>query len=138
MKIKTYLAAATLFVAVSVAAQNAQQDFSKVEIKMTKMSDKFYTLEGQGGTIGALVGPDGVFLVDTVNGQNCCGSEKDLAESDQIHRQHSRPWRSHRREREFCKTRRSHFLARPAARSPGASGGQCCAASRSGSAGRDL
>src|SRR5207247_8799359 len=25
----------------------------------------FYTLEGQGGTIGALVGPDGVFLVDS-------------------------------------------------------------------------
>src|SRR5262245_45966259 len=65
MKIKAYLAAATLFVAVSVAAQNAQQDFSKVEIKTTKISDKFYTLEGQGGTIGALVGPDGVFLVDT-------------------------------------------------------------------------
>jgi len=47
-----------------VVAQNAQ-DFSKVEIKTTKLMDKFYTLEGQGGTIGALVGPDGVFLVDT-------------------------------------------------------------------------
>ena len=41
------------------------QDFSKVEIKTTKITDKFYTLEGQGGMIGALVGPDGVFLVDT-------------------------------------------------------------------------
>src|SRR2546429_4818409 len=45
-------------------AQNAQ-DLSKVEIKTTKISDKFYTLEGTGGMIGALVGPDGVFLVDT-------------------------------------------------------------------------
>ena len=29
------------------------------------MTDKFYTLEGQGGTIGVLIGPDGVFMVDT-------------------------------------------------------------------------
>ena len=41
------------------------QDFSKVEIKATKVTDKFYTLEGQGGMIGVLVGPDGVFMVDT-------------------------------------------------------------------------
>ena len=40
-------------------------DFSKVEIKTTKIGSNFYTLEGQGGTIGALVGPDGVFLVDS-------------------------------------------------------------------------
>ncbi len=42
-----------------------QQDFSKVEIKTTKLSDSVYTLEGSGGTIGILVGPDGVFMVDT-------------------------------------------------------------------------
>jgi len=47
------------------AAAPAPPDFSKVEIKTTKISNNFYTLEGQGGTIGALVGPDGVFLVDT-------------------------------------------------------------------------
>jgi cyclase len=41
------------------------QDFSQVQIKTTKISDNFYTLEGQGGTIGLLVGPDGVFMVDT-------------------------------------------------------------------------
>jgi len=41
-----------------------QQDFSKVEIKTTKISSNFYTLEGQGGTIGVLTGPDGVFQVD--------------------------------------------------------------------------
>ena len=40
-------------------------DFSKVEIKATKITDKFFTLEGQGGTIGVLIGPDGVFMVDT-------------------------------------------------------------------------
>src|SRR5579864_9394401 len=41
-----------------------QPDFSKVEIKTTKLADNFYTLEGQGGTIGVLTGPDGVFMVD--------------------------------------------------------------------------
>src|SRR5262245_21787436 len=64
MKTKAFLAATLLLAATSVLAQN-QQDFSKVEIKATKINDKFYTLEGQGGMIGALVGPEGVFLVDT-------------------------------------------------------------------------
>jgi glyoxylase-like metal-dependent hydrolase (beta-lactamase superfamily II) len=54
-----------MLMATSAIAQNAQTDYSKVEIKTTRISDKFYTLEGQGGMIGALVGPDGVFLVDT-------------------------------------------------------------------------
>src|SRR5262245_36968222 len=64
MKMRLFLLAAAAM-ATSAFAQNPQTDFSKVEIKTTKLSDKFYTLEGQGGTIGALVGPDGVFLVDT-------------------------------------------------------------------------
>jgi glyoxylase-like metal-dependent hydrolase (beta-lactamase superfamily II) len=57
------LCAATL-VASLVYAQGGQ-DFSKVEIKANKVTDKFYTLDGQGGTIGVLLGPDGVFMVDT-------------------------------------------------------------------------
>jgi cyclase len=40
-------------------------DFSKVEIKTTKLTPNFYVLEGQGGAIGVLVGPDGVFMVDS-------------------------------------------------------------------------
>jgi glyoxylase-like metal-dependent hydrolase (beta-lactamase superfamily II) len=56
--------------AAALAAQNppapaAQPDFSRVEIKTTKIGGNFYTLEGQGGTIGVLAGPDGVFMVDT-------------------------------------------------------------------------
>jgi glyoxylase-like metal-dependent hydrolase (beta-lactamase superfamily II) len=43
----------------------AQQDFSKVEIKTTKLAGNLYAVEGQGGTIGALVGADGIFLVDS-------------------------------------------------------------------------
>ncbi len=40
-------------------------DFSKVEIKTTRLADDFYTLEGQGGTISVLTGADGVLLVDS-------------------------------------------------------------------------
>jgi cyclase len=64
MRTKALFTIAAMLIAVSAMAQNAQ-DFSKVEIKTTKLSDKFYTLEGQGGTIGILTGPDGVFMVDT-------------------------------------------------------------------------
>jgi glyoxylase-like metal-dependent hydrolase (beta-lactamase superfamily II) len=49
----------------AITYAQGQQDFSKVEIKANKVTDKFYTLDGQGGTIGVLFGPDGVFMVDT-------------------------------------------------------------------------
>jgi glyoxylase-like metal-dependent hydrolase (beta-lactamase superfamily II) len=55
---------AAILVASLVYAQGGQ-DLSKVEIKANKITDKFYTLDGQGGTIGVLIGPDGVFMVDT-------------------------------------------------------------------------
>jgi len=59
------LLAALLLTAASIPARaQGQQDFSKVEIKTTKVSSNFYTLDGQGGTIGVLTGPDGVFMVD--------------------------------------------------------------------------
>ena len=51
--------------ATNLHGQGGQQDFSKVQIKATKLSGNFSTLEGQGGTIGVLSGPDGVFMVDT-------------------------------------------------------------------------
>jgi cyclase len=46
----------------SLAAQ--QQDFSKVEIKATKLADGVYMLTGSGGNLGLSVGEDAVFLVD--------------------------------------------------------------------------
>ena len=49
----------------SLSGQAQGADFSQVEIQTTRHSDNFYTFDGQGGRIGALVGPDGVFLVDT-------------------------------------------------------------------------
>lgn len=59
-----FLFGALVLVAAFAQAQGPP-DFSKVEIKATRIADTFYTLEGQGGTIGVLVGPDGVFMVDT-------------------------------------------------------------------------
>ena len=69
MKVRTIRYAFMLLVALLVMgiagkAQNAP-DFSKVEIKTTKLANNFYTLEGQGGTIGILVGPDGILMVDS-------------------------------------------------------------------------
>jgi len=56
----------TILTLVLCALASAQQpDFSKVQIKTTKVSDNLYTLDGQGGTIGVLSGPDGVFMVDS-------------------------------------------------------------------------
>lgn len=42
----------------------AQQDMSKVEIKVEKVSGTVYMLTGQGGNIGVCVGDDGVVIVD--------------------------------------------------------------------------
>ncbi len=61
----TLFALSFAVLATTVYAQAPQPDFSKVEIKTTKISDNFYTLDGQGGTIGVLVGPDGTFMVDS-------------------------------------------------------------------------
>ncbi len=61
----TLFALSFAVLATTVYAQAPQPDFSKVVIKTTKISDNFYTLEGQGGTIGVLVGQDGVFMVDS-------------------------------------------------------------------------
>lgn len=51
--------------ALALATANAQQqDFSKVEIKVTRVSGNIYMLEGAGGNIGASVGEDGIVIVD--------------------------------------------------------------------------
>ncbi|HVT45573.1 MAG TPA: MBL fold metallo-hydrolase [Thermoanaerobaculia bacterium] len=42
----------------------AQRDFSKVEIKATKVAGNVYMLEGLGGNIGVSAGPDGILIVD--------------------------------------------------------------------------
>src|SRR6266852_4543365 len=62
IRISFVVLAALAILAVTTSAQ--APDFSKVQIKTNKVSDNFYTLDGQGGTIGVLAGPDGVFMVD--------------------------------------------------------------------------
>jgi glyoxylase-like metal-dependent hydrolase (beta-lactamase superfamily II) len=61
----TAVLASPAFAQAPAPAAAPQQDFSKVEIKTTRLADNFYTLEGSGGTIGILAGPDGVFMVDS-------------------------------------------------------------------------
>src|SRR3982074_999196 len=46
------------------AVAQQQPDFSKVQIKVTKVSGNIYMLEGQGGNIAASVGEDGIVIVD--------------------------------------------------------------------------
>jgi cyclase len=41
-----------------------EQDFSKVQIKVTKVAGSVYMLQGAGGNIGASVGEDGIVVVD--------------------------------------------------------------------------
>jgi cyclase len=59
------LALAWALMLAPAGARAQAQDMSQVQIKTTKISNNFYTLEGQGGMIGVLTGPDGVFMVDT-------------------------------------------------------------------------
>lgn len=62
-----FLAIAVLAVAVSAsaaAARGQDQDFSKVQIKATKVSGNIYMLEGAGGNIAASIGEDGIVIVD--------------------------------------------------------------------------
>ena len=56
--------ALALALLVPAAALAQQRDFSKVEIKSTKVAGNVWFLEGMGGNIGASVGDDGVAIVD--------------------------------------------------------------------------
>jgi len=56
-----FAAAVLCFAGIAVAQD---QDFSKVQIKVTKVSGNIYMLEGAGGNIAASVGEDGIVIVD--------------------------------------------------------------------------
>src|SRR5580693_214432 len=47
------------------AFAQAPTDYSKVQIETVKLTPNFYVLNGQGGAIGVLAGPDGVLMVDS-------------------------------------------------------------------------
>jgi glyoxylase-like metal-dependent hydrolase (beta-lactamase superfamily II) len=54
----------TLAMLFCIAASAQDQDFSKVQIKVTKVAGNIYMLEGAGGNIAASVGEDGIVIVD--------------------------------------------------------------------------
>jgi cyclase len=60
---KLWIAALLLLPSLALAQQ--PPDFSKVEIKATKVSGNIYILQGAGGNIAASLGDDGVLIVDT-------------------------------------------------------------------------
>jgi glyoxylase-like metal-dependent hydrolase (beta-lactamase superfamily II) len=64
MKIAIRAALVGALATIAAAAFAQQQDFSKVEIKVTKVSGNIYMLEGAGGNIAASVGDDGIVIVD--------------------------------------------------------------------------
>jgi len=55
---------ACLLVCGAGTAQEKEPDWSKVQIKASKVSGNIYLLEGQGGNIAASVGEDGIVIVD--------------------------------------------------------------------------
>jgi glyoxylase-like metal-dependent hydrolase (beta-lactamase superfamily II) len=61
---KHLLISAIGIISLCIVHQAQAQDFSKVEIKATKVAGNVYMLEGSGGNIGVSVGPDGILIVD--------------------------------------------------------------------------
>jgi cyclase len=59
------LLAILLLLAPVMALAQGPPDFSKVEIKVSKLSGNIYMLQGAGGNIAASLGDDGILLVDT-------------------------------------------------------------------------
>ena len=57
--------AAMAATAMSALAFGQGTDFSKIQMKTTRIGGNLYTLEGSGGAIGVLAGADGVFMVDS-------------------------------------------------------------------------
>jgi len=62
MRNRVLIVCASLLITALAIAQD--RDFSKVEIKVTKISGNVYMLQGEGGNIGASVGDDGIVVVD--------------------------------------------------------------------------
>ena len=61
---KKHLPVVAIMIICLCAMRTNAQDFSKVEIKVTKVAGNVYMLQGEGGNIGASVGEDGIVVVD--------------------------------------------------------------------------
>ena len=60
---KISIVLAFLLFACTLAASQ-EEDFSKVQMKVTKVAGNVYMLEGEGGNIGASIGEDGIVVID--------------------------------------------------------------------------
>lgn len=61
---REFLLSTSLLSAGALAAGQGNQDFTKVQIKVTPVSGSVYMLQGEGGNIAASVGDDGIAIVD--------------------------------------------------------------------------
>lgn len=61
----SFAAALSLGLVAAPSFAQGAPDYGKVEIKTTQLAPDFWTLEGAGGTISVLAGPDGILLVDS-------------------------------------------------------------------------
>jgi glyoxylase-like metal-dependent hydrolase (beta-lactamase superfamily II) len=64
VRVEMILAISAMAMLGSRAAPAQEPDFSKVQIKVSKVSGNIYMLEGAGGNIAASVGEDGIVIVD--------------------------------------------------------------------------
>lgn len=64
VRVPLILAISAMAMLGSRAASAQEPDFSKVQIKVSKVSGNIYMLEGAGGNIAASVGEDGIVIVD--------------------------------------------------------------------------
>ena len=64
VRVRVILAISAMAMLGSRAASAQEPDFSKVQIKVSKVSGNIYMLEGAGGNIAASVGEDGIVMVD--------------------------------------------------------------------------
>ena len=100
----------------AVCVANAQQDFSKVEIKTDKVADGIYMMAGAGGNLGLSVGEDAVFLIDDQYAPLDAKIKAAIAaltdKPVQVRAQHPLARRPHRRQREPRQGGRAHRGAR--------------------------
>ena len=62
---KLALFALAILIVLPVFGQQQPPDWEKVQIKLQKLADNVYLVQGIGGNIGAYVGDDGIVLIDT-------------------------------------------------------------------------
>ena len=65
-----FVVAVIAMLAVSPVVNGQRGNFDNVEITTTQLDDNLYYLQGEGGQIGVLAGPDGVLMVSMPHGRS--------------------------------------------------------------------